>query len=182
MPHDFSHCRLRSIKNFTQEFTPFIYWFGRITKYNFFWMKFTSSNNSEQINILLSAENSTLFAKTLYFPTSEWIDRSLGAGNFSIVFLDVETSCECSLIHSKLSLGVWIRYLNDEIQHISLWQAKSLKSLHLTKHVGVGFGKWGICVYLLEGWWEACMWMCTLAVGGNMCECRLNKRQLMQIA
>lgn len=53
-------------------------------------------------------------------------------------------SVESSLIHDKLSRGAGITYLNDEIQHHPPWQPNSLKSLHLGRHVGVGFRKRGV--------------------------------------
>lgn len=36
--------------------------------------------------------------------------------------------------------------MNDEIEHGSLWQANSLRSLHLTRHVGEGFVGVGVSV------------------------------------
>lgn len=99
---------------------------------------------------LLSAEKSSFVLPewpfALYFPISVWNHGCTGAENFSIWFLAMETSSECSLIYSKLSSGVGITYLNDEIQHDFLWQANSPKPLHLSRHEGVGFGKLGVCV------------------------------------
>lgn len=61
------------------------------------------------------------------------------------------------------------------------------KSLHLSGHVRVGFGKLGVCVCasvcisprgLMGG---SCVCVCArmLPVGGYMCACHSNKRQLM---
>ena len=79
---------------------------------------------------------------------------------------------------------------------ISFGKQIPFKSLHLSGHVRVGFGKLGVyvcvcvcvrlCVYISPGadgrLAHVCVCARMLPVGGYMCACCSNKRQLMQMS